>query len=265
MSFDFVDDDGHDVVDLSGEPDTLKRAIDSVLVSEAKLHFDTEGLSTSYVDPANVMMGILNVPTEALDTYDLTEATTVGVNTDTLSSTLRPARVTQNDDIRLSVMSRQMDTYVSREYAEDVASTFHNRWKLMDPDSLREEPDTESIVDIPEAVDINLDQLHDAVSSVGGPYDHVEFVSVTDGLRIRGHDDTSGSEVLIHGDIPDEIEAKYSADYLTDIANAVKSLQADDVTLKLGEDIPLKVLWERDDGVHGQYMLAPRIQKESPV
>jgi len=42
----------------------------------------------------------------------------------------------------------------------------------------------------------------------------------------------------------------------------VKSLQPDDVTLKLGEEFPLEVQWERDDGVHGVYMLAPRIQSD---
>jgi len=259
MSFDFIDDDGHDVVDLTGDPDTLKRAIDSVIVAEAKFHFEDDGLSTAYVDPANVLMGDLTVPAGALESYALAEATTVGTNTDTLSSSLQPARVTKNDEIRLSVMSRQMDAYVDREYSPAASSTFHDRWKLIDPESIRQEPELPDLGDQLHAVDLTLNQLHDAVSSVGGHYEHVEFETVADGLRVRGHDDTTGSEVLIHGDIPDGIEAMYSADYLTDIADAVKSLQADDVTLKLGEDIPLKVDWGRDDGVHGTYMLAPRI------
>jgi len=259
--FNFVDHDGHEVVDLTAEPDTLKRALDSIInVSEVKMRFTDSGLSVAYVDPANVMMGVLEVPADAFDAYDLEQETVIGTNITRMTKTLRPARVTKNDEIRLSVKSRQMNTYVSREYAEGVESTFHNQWKLLDPDSIRQEPDIPDLGDHLSAVDVNLDQLHDAVSSVGGPYDYSEFKSVDNGLRLRANDNTSGTEVLIHGDVPDGISALYSNDYLTDIADATKGLQPDDVTLKLGEEYPLKVLWERDDGVHGEYMLAPRIQ-----
>jgi len=155
-----------------------------------------------------------------------------------------------------------MDTYVDRQYADGVSSTFHNVWKLIDPDSVRQEPDMPDLGDNHQSVDVELQQLHDAVSSVGGPYDHTQFQATDDGLLLSGNDDTSGTEVTIHGDVPDGINAIYSNDYLTDIAGAVKSLQPDNVTLKLGEEFPLKVQWGRDDGVHGVYMLAPFIKSD---
>jgi len=259
MSFDFVDDDGHEVVDLTGEPDTLKRALDSIInVDEAKLRFEDDGLTVRYVDPANVMMGSLTVPADSLECYDLEQETVVGTNTTQMSKTLRPARVSKDDEIRLSVKSRQMNTYVSREYADAVSTTFHNQWKLIDPDSIRQEPDMPDLEDELESVDMGLTQLHDAIQSVGAPYDHTEFKSVPNGLRLRADDGERGTEVLIHGIEATGIEVLFSNDYLIEIADAVKSLQADDVTLKLGAELPVKVEWERDDGVYGTYMLAPR-------
>jgi len=259
MTFDFVDDAGHEVVDLTADADTLKRALDAIInVDEVKLHFNGGGLSVKYTDPAHVMINQMTVPPEALAEYELTDPTTVGTNVDRLMTTLRPARVTANDEIRLNVHTEEMDSYVNRSYGDDAESTYHTQWKLIDPDSIREEPDPPDL-DLTE-VDVDLTQLHDAVSSVGGPFDHVRIETIEEGLRISGNDDTHGTEATIHGDIPDGINAIYSSDYLTDIADAVKGLQADSVTLKAGEEFPLVVDWGRDDGVEGTYMLAPRVE-----
>jgi len=263
MSFDFIDTQGDDVAEIEGPADTLKRAFGSIInVGETKLFVDDERLRTQYVNSANVMMGVLNVPAEALETYNVEQESVVATNIDRLNNSLRPARVTKTDEIRLSIKQRQMDTYVDRQYDDSVSSEFHNVWKLLDPDSVRQEPIIPDLEEHLEVIDVDLQQLHDAVSSVGNPYKHTEFKSTDDGLRLRGNDSTHGTEVTIHGEVPDGIHALYSNDYLTDIADAVKSLQADDVTLKIGEEFPIKVKWARDDGVNGEYMLAPRIQSE---
>jgi len=154
-----------------------------------------------------------------------------------------------------------MDSYVQRQYDDDRASTFHNVWKLIDPDSVRAEPDVPDIEESLEIVNIELQQLHDAVSTVGSAYKHTQFQSIDDGLKLTGNDDTSGAAVTIHSDVPDGINSFFSNDYLTDIADAVQSLQPESVTLMLGEEYPMKVEWERDDGVSGMYMLAPRVER----
>jgi len=258
MSFSFTDDAGQDVAQLVGPSDTLKRAFGSILVDESKLHFDDSGVFTSWVNASNVLAGNLTIPQDALDDYTLDNESCVGSNIGTLQSALKPARVGSDDLVTVDVSQRRVETWINREYSESK-STYHDVWRLLDPDSIREFdglPELDLI-----AVEIGERQFYDAVKRIAANYEHIDFESVDDGLQLKGNDDTSGSEVLIHGDVDDGIQSIFSIDLLVEIVNGVKSLQPESVSIRTAEDMPLFVDWARDDGVHGSYMLAPRIRE----
>jgi len=263
--FDFKDAAGKQLVEIETDAEPLKRAVDAVLVSEAKLSVGPDGLSTTYVDSANVMMGEINIPADAFETYDHMGdgSTMVGLTVSALSTALRPARMSGDDSVRVNLAERQSDVWVDRAYGDDAESTYHSGFRNLDPDSLRQQPDLSDLADFETAeIDTTVDQLNDAVQTVASQFDHVEIRTTDDGLRIGCTSDTKGSEVFIRGDYETGFEGYYSQDYLTDITAAVKKLKADSVTIELGVDVPIRVFWERDDGISGQYALAPRIKDE---
>jgi len=51
-----------------------------VLVSEARIHFQEQGLHSKAVDPANVAMVIVDIPRENMEAYAIDEEKTIGVN-----------------------------------------------------------------------------------------------------------------------------------------------------------------------------------------
>jgi len=261
MTFDFIDSPGDDVAEIEADAETLKRTLNGIVnVDETKIHFAPDCIGTTYVDPANVMMGSLTIPREALDTYVNYEDAVVATSTTMLDDALRPARVTASDSVALSAREMQMEATVERDYADGSTTTYRNVWKCIDPESVRQEPDIPNL-DL-QTVDVDVGQLHDAINVLDTPYSEIHVTSTDDGLVLSGHDDTSGGEVTIHGDYPKAINSIFSVDYLADIADAVKTLQPNDVTLGLGEEIPMKLEWERDDGINGVYMLAPRVQRD---
>jgi len=261
MTFDFIDSPGDDVADIEADAETLKRTLNGIVnVQEAKLHFAPDCIGTTYVDPANVMMGSLTIPREALDTYVNYTDAVVATNTTMLDDALRPARVTASDSVALSAREMQMEATVERDYADGSTTTYRNVWKCIDPESVRQEPDIPEL-DL-QTLDVQVSQLHDAINVLDTPYSEIHIKRTDDGLVLSGHDDISGGEVTIHGDYPEGINSIFSVDYLGDIADAVKTLQPEDVTLALGEEMPLKVQWERADGINGTYSLAPRVQND---
>ena len=259
MTFDFTDNPGSDLAEIDGPAATIKRAFGSILVDECKINLESDGIHTEWVNPPNVMAGTLTIPDDTLETYDLATEGQIGLNTGDLSDAIRPARVSADDTVSLSVAQRQIDSWVDREY-DDGAITFHDVWRLIDPDSIREFDGLPEL-DLVE-IDLSAKRFTDAVESVGRKYEHIDMVGTDDGLELRGHDDTSGAEATIHTDLPDEFQSIYSKDFLVEIAAAVRSLQPDSITVRIAEEYPLFVDWERPDGVSGTYMLAPRIRKD---
>lgn len=262
--FDFKDAAGDHLVDIDAEAEPLKRAVETLLVEETKLNVTPDGLSTAYVDPANVMMGQTTIPSDVFETYDYQlediDDRVVGLSVSRLQSALRPARMRGDDAVSLSLNQRQTDVWVDRAYGDDAESTFHSGFRNIDPESVRQSPDMDLDLETV-TIDLNIDQLRDAVHTVAGRFDEMRVQTTDDGLRFGMVEDTEGSEVVVHGDYDGEYGAIYSKDYLTDITDAVKTLQPETVTVELGLDVPLSVEWERADGISGVFMLAPRIQK----
>jgi len=261
MPFNFKDSKGDRLAEIHADSEPLKRALQTIDVAEAKLFIDQSSLSSRWVDPANVYMGEVNIPTDALGHTVIDGDGVVGMPVGDLEDALQPARLGADDNVQLTINQRQAETWVDRAYGEGQ-STYHDAWRLLDPDSIRQEPDLPEL-DLPTKTTLSATQFHDAIHAVAAKHDHIELATTDETLEVRPNKvDTSGREVSIEADPDAEVASIYSKDYLKDIADSLKSADPEHITISLGDEMPIIVTWARADGISGKFMQAPRIQSD---
>lgn len=248
--------------------------IPDALVDECRVHAGPDGLSIQAIDPANVAMTSITVHADAFDGYDAPDEFVTGVNLGTLQSQLRGARMgrSTSDPVALDIDTTRTRLRIEREY--DLATvTRTDAFLNIDPDSVREEPDLPELEYECEAT-IDTAAFVDAVAHIDAIGDHMAVRHEDGNLHIDesiGNDD----EVERAGrvEIPDVVTSDdgeptgsaFSLDYLKDIADALDTALVDEVTLQFGEEIPVRIAFERTDDktvlYEGAFLQAPRIQK----
>lgn len=249
---------------------------------------EVDGVHVRAVDPANVAMLDVTMPAEGggFEKWDLPEAaypyTTLGVRTGTLHKHLKFARMSgrgvdgDGDPVvvKYDEHLRRIETAVTRPSQRTQRVT---AWNLIDPDSIRQEPDIPDLSDSLNHVGHveSTDALNDAVKGLNRTDDHVavrqdpenpdawqfhadgegpvssDFVRFNDGHESDG-DAVEGGESSL-----------FSMDYLRDFTRALANAKMDKVTIRWGDESPAVFQFMHEDyGIRGIYMLAPRIRSE---
>lgn len=239
--------------------DTLGGTLDSVsvLVDECKVRLNEDGLSIRAVDPANVGMVDLSLDASAFESYEADDEL-IGVDLARLDDLAGMADTGQLIDLTLDE-----DVHKLQLRIDGLTATMG----LIDPESIREEPDIPDL-DLPATLVLEGRDLNRAITAADMVSDHVEFgVDEANELFFvdaRGDTDDIRLELspeeLIEFD-PGPASSLFSLDYLRDINRAIPS--DTEVQLRLGEEYPVKFTFPYAEG-RGQvtYMLAPRIQSD---
>ena len=235
--------------------DTLQATLDSVgvLVDECKIHLEEGGLEIRAVDPANVGMVDLALEAEAFESYEANGGL-IGVN---LVRLLDIAGMADSDQlVHLELDEETRKLHISIDGLEYTLA-------LIDPESIREEPDLPDL-DLPATVVIEGRDIDRAVKAADMVSDHIELG--VDEAEAVFYVEAEGDTDDVHLDTEDLIDlvagpatSLFSLDYLKDMNKAIPS--AAEVTMELGEEFPVKLHFDIAEG-QGQvtYMLAPRIQ-----
>jgi proliferating cell nuclear antigen len=236
---------------------TLRTAIDSVgvLVDECKIHLDEDGVRVRAVDPANVGMVDLELGADAFESYEA-DGGVIGVNLSRLEEFAGMADAGQLVNLDLDEETRKLHIQI-----DGLEGTL----ALIDPDSIRQEPDIPDL-DLPanvvlEGADIDravraADMVSDHIAlgvDAGDETFYVEAEGDTDDVYLElGRDDLID---LTAGDA----RSLFSLDYLKDMNKAIP--KDAEVEMELGEEFPVKLHFEIAEGLGDvTYMLAPRIQ-----
>jgi len=237
--------------------DTLQATLDSVgvLVDECKIHLNDDGLVIRAVDPANVGMVDLTLDAEAFESYEA-DGGLIGVNLVRLQDIAGMADADQLVHLELDEETRKL--HISIDGLEYTLA-------LIDPDSIREEPDLPDL-DLPATVVIEGRDIDRAVTAADMVSDHIELgVDDEEGVfYVRAEGDTDDVHLELGTDdlidlVAGPASSLFSLDYLKDMD---KAIPADaEVTMELGEEFPVKLHFDIAEG-QGQvtFMLAPRIQ-----
>jgi proliferating cell nuclear antigen len=239
--------------------ETLRGALDSVsvLVDECKINLNEDGLAIRAVDPANVGMVDLTLDVEAFESYE-TDGGVIGVNLARLEDFVGMADSGQLIELELDEETRKLHIQIDGlEYT----------LALIDPDSIRQEPDIPDL-DLPAHVVIEGRDIDRAVTAADMVSDHIALgVETADELfYVDAEGDTDDVHLELTRDQLIDLEAGdahslFSLDYLKDMNKAIP--KDAEVELELGDEYPVKLHFDIAEA-QGRvtYMLAPRIQSE---
>jgi monomeric archaeal DNA polymerase sliding clamp len=237
--------------------DTLQATLDSVgvLVDECKIHLDENGFDIRAVDPANVGMVDMSLAASAFESYEA-DGGLIGVDLVRLQDIAGMASGDQLVQLALNEETRKLQ--ISIDGLEYTLA-------LIDPESIREEPDLPEL-DLPAEIVIEGRDIDRAVTAADMVSDHIELgvEEDTPNFYVKAQGDTDdvhlelGEKDLINL-IAGPAASLFSLDYLDDMNKAIP--KDAEVTLELGEEFPVKLHFEvaAAEGTV-TYMLAPRIQ-----
>jgi len=239
--------------------DTLRTTLDSVsvLVDECKIHLEDEGLEIRAVDPANVGMVDLSLSASAFESYE-TDGGVIGVNLSRLEDIAGMADADQLVHLELDEETRKL--HIAIDGLEYTLA-------LIDPDSIRQEPDLPDL-DLAAEIVIEGRDINRAVTAADMVSDHIAL-GVDDAEEFF-YVDAEGDTDDVHLELTQEdlidltagtAHSLFSLDYLQDMDKAIP--KDAEVRMELGEEFPVKMHFDIAEG-EGQvtYMLAPRIQSD---
>ena len=241
------------------DAETLRTALDSVgvLVDECKIHLNEDGLAIRAVDPANVGMVDLELDASAFESYEA-DGGLIGVNLTRLFDIAKMADSSQLVQLELDEETRKL--HIQLDGLEYTLA-------LIDPDSIRKEPDLPDL-DLPARIVVEGADIDRAVKAADMVSDHIAL-----GVEEEGeffYVDAEGDTDDVHFELPrDELidlqagaaHSLFSLDYLKDMNRAIP--KNGEVTVDLGEEFPVRIGFEIAEGKGSvTYMLAPRIQSD---
>ncbi|WP_254766091.1 DNA polymerase sliding clamp [Salinilacihabitans rarus] len=229
----------------------------STLVDECKIHLEEDGLRIQAIDPATVAMVDLSLEAAAFESYEA-DGGLIGVDLSRLEDIAGMADAGQLVELELDEETRKLHIQIDGlEYT----------LALIDPDSIRQEPDIPDL-DLPARVVLEGKDVNRAVKAADMVSDHIALGvdDADEAFYVDAEGDTDDVHLeLTSADLIDlqvgTAHSLFSLDYLKDMN---KAIPADaEVTLDLGEEFPVEIYFDFAEG-QGQvtYVLAPRIQSD---
>lgn len=241
------------------ESSYLKDALDSisVLVDECKINLNEDGFNIRAVDPANVGMVDMSLTDQAFASYEA-DSEVIGLKLDKLEDVVGMANSGDLIQLELNEKTRKMEIHI-----DGLSYTL----ALIDPDSIRQEPDIPDL-DLAATIVLEGGQLDRGLTASDMVSDHINLRVNTDekAFFIEATGDTDDVDFKIKQDDLISLDANkadslFSLNYLKDMNKAIPS--ASEVTMELGEEFPVKLHYQLAEGhCNVTNMLAPRIQSE---
>lgn len=236
--------------------DYLRNIVDatSILVDEIKLHFTPDQIYARAVDPAHVGMIDFKLKAEAFEEYDVKDDVDLAIDLDKLKSMLKLPSTEEaisliyEEEGRLVVNMGNLTRHMSLLDTADLADTKIPSLELS----------TEIVVSTAE--------VYKGVKASEAVSDHIALSADPEGFELTAQGDTDTVSLHIPKDqlvslkCKERVRSLFSLDYFSDM---VKSVKGETLKIYLGNDYPVKMLFDLAEG-HGEvaYLLAPRIESE---
>ncbi|MFB6100571.1 MAG: proliferating cell nuclear antigen (pcna) [Candidatus Nanohalobium sp.] len=238
--------------------DSMKTISD--LISEGLFQLKEDGIHLVAADPAMVGLVDFTLEEDVFETYEIDEEQKVGLNIENFYSILR--RANSGDTITLEVdedsskFKITMENSSTRDFSLPILNL--------------SEDDIPSVGDLDQfTFDAELDTsvLEGAIKDAMVVSDAVTVSATGSQLEISAEGDQSGVDFTVeegaegvHEMNGSDARSMFSLDYLSKMIGAKKL--TDVVTVKLGEDFPMRMEFIRPDEVELNFVLAPRIEEE---
>jgi proliferating cell nuclear antigen len=225
----------------------------STLVSEVKFSISKDGLEAKAVDPSHVAMLVLNLHKPVFEEFT-GEPTELGVDVEKLKEVLRLSKPGDVIDFQFDGKNRLVASLgrVTRQMA------------VVDPAGITD-PKVPN-VNPPASVTVKTEDLRQGIRGSESFTDHVTLTLEPDAFTMHSEGETDRLDLRIPKENLPKLEVKESVKsmYPLDFFSAmVKSIAAEDATLHVGNEYPLKIEFGMGSGRgEGRYLLAPRVEED---
>jgi proliferating cell nuclear antigen len=225
----------------------------STLVSEVKLTISKDGLEAKAVDPSHVAMLVLKLNKSVFEEFT-GEPTELGVDIEKLKEVLRLSKPGDIIDVQFDGKNRLVASLgrVTRQMA------------VVDPAGITD-PKVPN-VNPPALVTVKTEDLRQGIRGSESFTDHVTLTLDPDAFTMHSEGETDqldlrlAKENLTKLEVKEAVKSMYPLDFFSAM---VKSIAAEDTTLHVGNEYPLKVEFPMGGGRgEGRYLLAPRVEED---
>ena len=222
----------------------------SIVSYEGMLSFTQNEMTSKLVDPANVCMVDLNIPTGEFTDYELDEDFSIELDYDKTLNFISDAK---NEVVSLGITKTHIEiNYGIAQFRQATVAL----------DSLRSEPKL-PILSFNVKLELKTKQVSKAIKSCGKLADHITFQMLKDDFSIHGKGNTDEvtaeiEDPLIHK--ADTAISIYSVDYLTDLFKGIGTTET--ITLEMSTGFPLVITTTTKKTGTLMYLLAPRIEAD---
>tara|TARA_Y100000034_G_C6777595_1_gene347317 strand:- start:131 stop:871 length:741 start_codon:yes stop_codon:yes gene_type:complete len=240
------------------EPKYLKESITiiSELVNEASFKITKDAIELVAMDPANVAMVIFKLLSSSFTEYNVENEVDLAVNLSNIKQILRRAK--PNDMISLELEGNEklkitLQSNTLRTFYIPIIELEEREQKIPD-------------LNFPVTVSATSSTFNDAIEDVDVVAESVVLAAEPGKFNLIAEGDLSKVNVEIKESedtkitAEDSAKAKYSIEYLKKMINGSKL--ADQVTINLGKDYPLKITYTVIDKVLMSFILAPRVDND---
>ena len=234
------------------DADVFREAVDAIaaLVSECRLHVDSEGMRTRAVDTANVAMVSLELGPDAFEVFEASKSA-LGIDVTKLKNII--GMVNRGEQLMLSIPEESQRLNLAFQ-------SYQYSLTLLDETTIRKDPNAPTL-ELPGKVTNAIKAaavVSDKIALGIDPEARVFFMEAegdTDNIRLElGPDD-----VELLADV--KARSLFSLDYLKDMAKTMS--RASQIEIGIGIDHPVRFTFEIAGGkARVIYLLAPRIEAD---
>lgn len=235
--------------------EVLRELVDvvSTLVSEVKLAISKDGLEAKAVDPSHVAMLVLKLQKAVFEEFT-GEPTEIGVDVEKLKEVLRLSK--PGDLLELQFDGKNRLTASVGRVTRQMA--------VVDPAGITD-PKVPNVTP-PAMVTVKVEDVRQGIRGSESFTDHVTLTLDPEAFTMHSEGDTDRldlripKETLARLDVKEQVKSMYPLDFFSAM---VKSISADEATLHVGNEYPLKIEFAMGMGRgEGRYLLAPRVEED---
>lgn len=228
------------------------------LIDEGIFNITKDGIDFIAADRAMVAVVDFKMAASAFEEFKIDSDQRIGLNITNLLSVLR--RIGADDKMILNLDGSKLEIRLEGKSKR--------RFVVPLLDITQEEIPPISQLEFPVKVEVKPYILESGIDDAEVISDAVIFEVMKDRFVMRAEGDVSkaelelerGNESLINLEVGSDAKSRYPLDYLKKMIKAAKI--ADSVTIKLGQDYPMKLEFKAGDKASLSFVLAPRVSED---
>lgn len=241
------------------DPAPLRDSMDTIsqIIGEGLFKISKDGIALTAADRATIVVVDFEMKSSCFEEYLCDKDESIGLNIENFLQILR--RADKGDKLTLSLEENKlfikMEGNTRRKFSMPLLEIAES-----------EVPSLEQL-NFPATLQIKTLVFEKGLDDAGIVADNVILEADENGFTIKTEEDANSmemklqkdSEGLIDIDAKEPVRSRYSLEYLKKMMKAGKI--SDVLTLKMGKDYPIKMIFSQPDKVSMTFVLAPRVEE----